>query len=106
MQTLRDTLIKVREAEIEGEDSPEAYFAQSIVTKDLLAMMDDFLGKETWDEFTQSYVTTKRAAKKVSLLEAKELQTLNKIMSGLSAAINNLNKTYLSRARPQKGRHS
>lgn len=94
MQTLRDTLIKVREAEIEGEDSPEAYFAQSIVTKDLLAMMDDFLGKETWDEFTQSYVTTKRAAKKVSLLEAKELQTLNKIMSGLSAAINNMNKTY------------
>lgn len=94
MQTLRDTLIKVREAEIEGEDSPEAYFAQSIVTKDLLAMMDDFLGKESWDEFTQSYVVTKRAAKKVSLLEAKELQTLNKIMSGLSAAINNMNKTY------------
>lgn len=94
MQSLRDTLVEIRDEEAEGSDSAKAYFAQNMVAKDILNMMDDFLGKETWDEFTQSYIVTKRAAKKVSLLDAKELATLNKIMSALSASINNMNKTY------------
>ena len=94
MQSLRDTLVRIKDAEAEGNDSAEAYFAQNMVAKDILNMMDDFLGSETWDEFTQSYIVTKRAAKKVSLLDAKELATLNKIMSALSASINNMNKTY------------
>ena len=93
MQDLRDVLVKIKDAEGDGDNSPEAYFAQNMLAKDLLNMMDEFLGKESWDEFTQSYITTKRAAKKVSLLDAKELATLNNIMSALSASINNMNKT-------------
>ncbi len=94
MQSLRQALVKIKDAEAEADGSPEAYFAQNMIAKELLSMMDDFLGTETFDEFTQSYIVTKRAAKKVSLLDAKELATLNKIMSALSASINNMNKTY------------
>ena len=94
MQSLRQALVKIKDAEAEADGSPEAYFAQNMIAKELLSMMDDFLGAETFDEFTQSYIVTKRAAKKVSLLDAKELATLNKIMSALSASINNMNKTY------------
>ena len=94
MQSLRDTLVKIKDAEAEADGSVEAYFAENMIAKELISMMDDFLGKETWDEFTQSYIVTKRAASKVSLLDAKELATLNKIMSALSASINNMNKTY------------
>lgn len=94
MQSLRDTLVKIKDAEAEADGSVEAYFAENMIAKELISMMDDFLGKETWDEFTQSYIVTKRAASKVSLLDAKDLATLNKIMSALSASINNMNKTY------------
>ena len=94
MQSLRDTLVKIKDAEAEADGSVEAYFAENMIAKELISMMDDFLGKETWDEFTQSYIVTKRAASKVSLLDVKELATLNKIMSALSASINNMNKTY------------
>ena len=94
MQSLRQALVKIKDAEAEADGSPEAYFAENMIAKELISMMDDFLGAETWDEFTQSYIITKRAAKKVSLLDAKELATLNKIMSALSASINNMNKTY------------
>lgn len=94
MQSLRNTLVKIKDAEAEADGSVEAYFAENMIAKELISMMDDFLGKETWDEFTQSYIVTKRAASKVSLLDAKDLATLNKIMSALSASINNMNKTY------------
>ena len=94
MQALREELTRIREAEVDGMDEVREYFAQNIVAKDLINMMDDFLGKEEWDEFTQSYILTKRGASKVSNLDATELAKLNNIMSALSQSINNLNKTY------------
>ena len=94
MNGLREELIRIKNSEDEGNNDVRAYFAQNIVAKELISMMDDFLGKEEWDEFTQSYILTKRKASKVSSLDAKDLATLNKIMSALSASINNLNKTY------------
>ena len=97
MNDLRQELIRIKDAEAEGMDDVRAYFAQNMVAKDLIQMMDDFLGKETWDEFTQSYIVTKRAAKKVSLLDASDLAKLNKIMSALSTSINNMNKTYANK---------
>ncbi|SET06236.1 hypothetical protein SAMN02910413_1698 [Pseudobutyrivibrio sp. C4] len=94
MNALREVLKQIEDAERNGENTPQAYFAQNVIAKELVSMMDEFLGKETWDEFTQSYIVSKRAASKVSKLDAKDLATLNKIMSALSAGINNMNKTY------------
>ena len=94
MNALREVLRQIEDAERNGENTPQAYFAQNVIAKELVSMMDEFLGKETWDEFTQSYIVSKRAASKVSKLDAKDLATLNKIMSALSAGINNMNKTY------------
>ncbi len=81
MQSLKDLMQKVERAEKNGEDSIEAYFAQGMLATEMVDKMERFISTYGYQQ-------------KISQLDAKGLKELSEIMSGLSAAINSMNKTY------------
>lgn len=94
MNNLKDVLVRINDAELKGERSSEAYFAQSIIASELIDRLDTVLGKFKFDEFTKSNIPVNRKATKISNLSASDLKALSEVMSSLSTAINKMNETY------------